>query len=328
VVAADSYIQVPADSTGKKLRTRSETVGANTVHHEVIELANASETIINPATEDGALAAIQTAVQIIDNSIAGSETQVDIVSPGTAAGSLGKAEDAAHASGDVGVAALSVRQNAAAALSGADGDYQPLITDGSGRLHIAPAPANTGVDIGDVDVTSVIPGVAATSLGKAEDAAHTTGDTGVPIWGVRNDTPTSLVNVDLDYTPVAVDEFGQLKIQIVNQTTPISSTAWKHAAINCAGAGDNTLLAAQGAGNKIAVWSVILISDGTVDVRFEDGAGGTAMTGQMPLQAREGFTYSSGGLVPIFMTSANTLLNLELSAAINVHGSFSYTVVT
>lgn len=97
--------------------------------------------------------------------------------------------------------------------------------------------------------------------------------------------------------------------------------------INDAVSGDNTIVAAQAAGKRIAVWSVLIVSDGTVDVRFEDGAGGTAFTGQIPLQVREGFTYSSGGLVPLWVGSAATLLNLELSAAINVHGSVSYTVV-
>lgn len=63
---------------------------------------------------------------------------VDVLSivPGTAATNLGKAEDAAHTSGDVGVMAMSVRQDTAAALGGTDADYQPLITDGSGRLHV------------------------------------------------------------------------------------------------------------------------------------------------------------------------------------------------
>lgn len=63
---------------------------------------------------------------------------VDVLSvvPGTGATNLGKAEDAPHASADVGVMALSVRTNTAAARSGADGDYQPLITDTNGRLHV------------------------------------------------------------------------------------------------------------------------------------------------------------------------------------------------
>jgi hypothetical protein len=97
--------------------------------------------------------------------------------------------------------------------------------------------------------------------------------------------------------------------------------------INDASSGDNTIIAAQAAGKRIAVWAVMVVSDGTVDVRFEDGAGGTAFTGQIPLQAREGFTYSAGGMVPLWVGSAATLLNLELSAAINVHGSVSYSVI-
>lgn len=48
---------------------------------------------------------------------------------------LSKAEDSAHSSGDHGITALTVRQDTAAALSGTDADYQPLITDGNGRLH-------------------------------------------------------------------------------------------------------------------------------------------------------------------------------------------------
>lgn len=46
------------------------------------------------------------------------------------------AEDAAHASGDLGTLALVVRKDAAASLAGTDGDYTGLITDASGRLHV------------------------------------------------------------------------------------------------------------------------------------------------------------------------------------------------
>lgn len=63
---------------------------------------------------------------------------VDVVSvvPGTGATNLGKAEDAVHSTGDVGIMALTVRQDTAAALGGTDGDYQPIVTDGSGRVHV------------------------------------------------------------------------------------------------------------------------------------------------------------------------------------------------
>lgn len=53
----------------------------------------------------------------------------------TSATDLAKAEDTAHASGDVGVAVWAVRKDTAAAVA-ADGDYIPLIVDSTGRLHI------------------------------------------------------------------------------------------------------------------------------------------------------------------------------------------------
>ena len=72
------------------------------------------------------------------------------VTPGTGATNLGKAEDAAHSSGDVGVAAMTVRQDTAAALSGTDGDYQPLITNASGHLHVVLPTTQTIATVGGV----------------------------------------------------------------------------------------------------------------------------------------------------------------------------------
>ena len=66
----------------------------------------------------------------------------------------------------------------------------------AGSASIGTLGANSGVDIGDVDVISVTPGTGASNLGKAEDSAHTTGDVGVMGLGVRKDTATSLAGVD------------------------------------------------------------------------------------------------------------------------------------
>lgn len=65
---------------------------------------------------------------------------VTTLTPGTAAGNLGKAEDAAHASGDTGIAVWSVRRdslNAASPSSGA-GDYQQISTDLEGVVWTRP----------------------------------------------------------------------------------------------------------------------------------------------------------------------------------------------
>lgn len=84
------------------------------------------------------------------------------------------------------------------------------LIDGSGNLNVILA-ANSGTDIGDVDVTSVIPGVGATNLGKAEDAAHSTGDTGVMVLGVRQDSQVDF-GADGDYVPLSIDADGAVRV--------------------------------------------------------------------------------------------------------------------
>ncbi len=60
--------------------------------------------------------------------------------------------------------------------------------------------------------TSVVPGTAATHLGKAEDAGHTTGDTGVMLLAVRQDAPAQTAGTALDYNPLSTNSRGQLHV--------------------------------------------------------------------------------------------------------------------
>ena len=99
----------------------------------------------------------------------------------------------------------------------------------------------------------------------------------------------------------------------------------KYAIIDAAGLGDNTLVAAV-AGKRIRVLSFFYVAGGTVVVRFESGAGGTALTGQM--------THAVNDVVPAgfneggwFQTAVGALLNLELSAAVTVDGCLTYVEV-
>ena len=99
----------------------------------------------------------------------------------------------------------------------------------------------------------------------------------------------------------------------------------KRAAISGATSGDNTLVTAV-TGKKIRVLSLVAIADTDVKIRFEDGAGGTALTGRMDC----GTAGDSGGFVlPFnpggwFETSVATLLNMELTAAVQVSGCLTY----
>ena len=99
----------------------------------------------------------------------------------------------------------------------------------------------------------------------------------------------------------------------------------KFAVIDDATSGDNTIVAAV-TGKKIRVLQAFLVSAGTVNTRFESGAGGTALTGQMNLIANTGFVLPFSPL-GWFETAASTLLNLELSGAISVDGSLTYVEV-
>jgi uncharacterized protein CbrC (UPF0167 family) len=156
------------------------------------------------------------------NPLAVNVTNANLGLPGTTAAALGKAEDAAHTTGDVGVMMLAVRNDAVAALAGTTGDYIPLSTDAVGAMHVN---VRTGV-IATVStvttvssVSAVIAGTGATNLGKAEDAAHSTGATGVMALAVRNDTPAALADTTLDYIPITTDSLGRVWAN-VNLITP------------------------------------------------------------------------------------------------------------
>ena len=96
----------------------------------------------------------------------------------------------------------------------------------------------------------------------------------------------------------------------------------KFAVIDHAVSGDNTIIAAV-TNKKIRVIALFLVAAAAVTVRFESGAGGTALTGQMQLAA-------NGGMVlPLneagwFQTAASALLNMELSGATSVDGGIVY----
>lgn len=97
------------------------------------------------------------------------------------------------------------------------------------------------------------------------------------------------------------------------------------AVISGATSGDNTLVAAAATGLKTKVLGLYLRVAGAVNIRFESGAGGTALTGVMSFngageyllwQAMPGFHWIE--------TAANTLLNMELSGAVQVGGIILY----
>jgi hypothetical protein len=86
-------------------------------------------------------------------------------------------------------------------------DANEMGVDASGNAQVILAP-NTGVDIGDVDILSVIPGVGATNLGKAVDAIAGGTDTGVGALYVRDDALGGITPAEGDYATGLVNANG------------------------------------------------------------------------------------------------------------------------
>lgn len=189
---------------------------------------------------------------LLDNTISGSEMQVDIVGalpagnnnigdvdvasvasivPGTGATNLGKAVDSAVGATDTGVAMLAQRSDTPQTLTPADGDYVVPRADSSGRLwtqaviaegsaQIGKLAPNDGVDIGNVDVTSIVPGTAATNIGKAIDSAVGATDTGVGMLVQRVDSPSTHTPASGDWVAPRVNSTGLLWSIIRGLQTP------------------------------------------------------------------------------------------------------------
>lgn len=85
-------------------------------------------------------------------------------------------------------------------------------------------------------------GTAATSLGKAEDAAHTTGDAGVMTLGVRNDAAATQTSANGDYGAISLDAAGRQfayagPVEEIVGTASTTTTLTNLAAVDCYAAG-------------------------------------------------------------------------------------------
>lgn len=124
---ADDYVRVPEDSTGKKLQTHKNTIGANEVHAEAVVIVDSAGAVVGVALEAGGnLAIIAGDTTSLDGKITKCDTDTVTISAALPAGS--------NNIGDVDIASA-----------------LPAGSNAIGKLA-----ANDDVDIGDVDVTSVI----------------------------------------------------------------------------------------------------------------------------------------------------------------------------
>ena len=149
------------------------------------------------AATQATLAAIQTAVEIIDNIVSGSEAQVDVLT--LPADPLGANADAAVAAGAAGSISAKLRLMTSQldaiktavelidnAIAGTEMQVDVVAALPAGTNAIGKLAANSGVDIGDVDVTSIAAG------------SNLIGDVG--IQGRATGGTSTFRSIDLDET--------------------------------------------------------------------------------------------------------------------------------
>ena len=161
-----------------------------------------------------------------------------------------QAEDAAHTSGEYVLPAGVVRKDTAVTLAGTDGDYTMLITDGSGKLHVA------GYSVGDI--------------------AHDAVDSGSPVkiggYAVTA-LPTAVANADR--TNIITDKFGRqvvlpgtVRDLIGTQTTTISASTSETTIVTAAASVFNDLFALVISNTSAST---------TTRIDFRDDTAGTVM---------------------------------------------------
>jgi hypothetical protein len=157
-------------------------------------------------------------------------------------------------------------------------------------------------------------------INTASPPTYTVGTQRPPSLGTSGDVIVNQADLSRLIDSVAVAIQTDKLMENLTALTP------KFAVIDVAGSGDNTLVAAV-TDKKIRVVSLFIVASAVVTARFESGAGGTALTGQMILAENGGFSLPFNP-VGWFQTAASTLLNLELSGAVSVDGCLTYVEVT
>ena len=113
---------------------------------------------------------------------------------------LGKAEDAAHTSGDVGVMPLAVRNDSLATLGDTDGDYAPLQVNAAGALYVVQGTAvSLAADTGATEAFNVGSGAASSSQRGI-----------VPLIKMNDVVAAPSAHVDGDWTYFQTDLKGSL----------------------------------------------------------------------------------------------------------------------
>ena len=165
----------------------------------------------------------------------------------------------------------------------------PAGTNAIGKLS-----ANSGVDIGDVDVTSVTPGNNANQLGKSDDLAHSASDVGVMALSVRTDTPNAaLTSADGDYQPIATYRTGALRIAPPEEDFAVLGNNSVKKYYTNAGAVTDGIVWSPSAGKRWYITDIFINVSAAATVTLEDDlTAGDAALWKAELAAKSGWTHT------------------------------------
>ena len=230
------------------------------------------------------------------------DLQIDVISiiPGSAATSLGKAEDAAHVSGDVGVEMLAVRTDTPANRSGADGDYEPLQIS-AGRVW-ASATIDAALPAGSNAIGTV------TAVGAV---AHGAADSGNPVKiGGRADTTFQAAEADGDRVDALFDVYGHLRVRTDHANN------WSYHENSSSALTDASVQGAPGAGLSVYIGTIVISTGAATAFNAFIEEGASTILGPYYLEATAG----RGAIIkfsPPKKATANTAVTISCGAVLH-----------
>jgi len=216
------------------------------------------------------------------------------------------------------------------------------ILDSSRVVKTVKTTEAAGVHTGHVNVDDLVPGVAAADLGKAEDAVHASGDTGVMALGVRKDAAVALAGTDGDYIPPIYDASGRLHVaagvagenhlgEVGQAKVTVSVTPTVDTAIYALGdlmGGKLTFAnaaraAARGGEIITAVLSDLAAQNAQIDlVLFDEDPTGTTFTDQAALDIADADLPKIAGVIPIATADYHAFNDSSAASVRNVGLAF------
>lgn len=276
-------LQMDANGRLKVEAFSGETLPVSLTSTTVTGTVQVQSNSANLATQTTA-AAIQTAVELIDDPVATDDTTTH--STGSTKvmgiGAVATPTDASVNANDIGMPAMTTDRKLHVAVM----DALPAGTAAIGKLA-----ANSGVDIGDVDVTSVVPGTGATSLGKAIDTATGATDTGVLSLGTRDDVLTTLTPADADNVTFRTDKWGATWVEKFPMESDLATMSTSHVKkyYTNSGAVTDGIVWSPASGKRWFITHLSFNVSAACTVTFEDDlAGGDSAVWKGELAANSG----------------------------------------